>query len=60
MRRTKLEDETRSCATCEANLICQWVNGIAKSDRKNYICKNYANARQGYNWDANRNRRVEE
>jgi hypothetical protein len=35
--------ENRGCHTCEANLTCQWVKGIAVAHRKQYICHNYTN-----------------
>jgi len=48
-----------NCATCEANLVCEWVRGIAKSDRAKYRCRNYANAKLGYHWDGNRWRTID-
>ena len=37
------KNEQRGCHTCDRNLVCQWVKGIAKSDRAEFICQNYAN-----------------
>jgi hypothetical protein len=33
--------EGRGCHSCEANLVCEWVKGIARSDWGEYICQNY-------------------
>ena len=33
--------ENRGCHTCEANITCQWVKGIAVSARTEYICRKY-------------------
>jgi len=62
MRRTNEADakEKRSCLTCEANAVCQWVRGIAKSDRDNWICREYTNSKLGYFRDQLQNRRIEE
>lgn len=37
------KNENRGCHTCEANLTCQWVKGIAVSARAEFICQNYTN-----------------
>jgi hypothetical protein len=62
MRKTNADEikANESCLTCEANAVCEPVKGIAQSDRSKYICKQYANTRKGFQWDANRARIIEE
>jgi hypothetical protein len=44
--------ENRGCHTCEANLTCQWVKGIAKTDRAEYICRKYVNRGRDQNGES--------
>ena len=49
--------ENRGCHTCDRNLVCQWVKGIAKSDRAEFICSNYTAKGKDQNGETKRPKR---
>ena len=51
------KNEQRGCHTCEANITCQWVKGIAVSARAEFICQNYTNRGKDQNGETKRPKR---
>ena len=49
--------ENRGCHTCEANITCQWVKGIAVSARAEFICQNYTSKGKDQNGETKRPKR---